>query len=87
MGNRKFSSWAEDHFSTAVSGPSMAYQVTRVGKDGVIHELFLMYNGPTSSIGDVIEVHVDLERTKAIKACVTDSVAAMPVDRVMVTEV
>jgi hypothetical protein len=74
-------------FSLLHMDPSMAYQVTRVAKDGVIHELFLMYNGPTPSIGDVIEVHVDLERTKAIKARVTHSVAAMPVDRVMVTEV
>jgi len=65
----------------------MAYQVTRVGKDGVIHEFFLMYNGLTPPIGDVIEVHVDLERTKTVRARVTDSVAAMPVDRVTVTDV
>ena len=64
----------------------MAFQVMRVGKDGVIHEFFLMYNGPTPSIDDVIEVHVDRERTKAVRARVTEIIETIPVDRVTAKE-
>jgi hypothetical protein len=63
----------------------MPYQVTLTRKDGGgIRADFNMYNAPTPSHGDIINVDIDEE---SVKARVTEIAHALPVDHVSATEV
>jgi hypothetical protein len=62
----------------------MGYQVQLQRKDGPVTQNFKMYNALTPSPGDIIDVDTDHGR---VKARVTTSISAQPIDLVTAVEV
>jgi hypothetical protein len=62
----------------------MAYQVKLQQKNGPITDNFKMYNAPTPSPGDIIDVDTSYGM---VRARVTDRTFAQPVDLVTAIEV